>query len=128
MRRSSVFCLVIVLLALAGFTGQAAAQLDADASLSDAVRAGNIEAVRAILADGVNVDTPEADGATALHWAVRSGNREIAELLIDNGAYVRVENRYGVAPLYLAALAADAGMIEMLLAAGADPMTHPAGR
>ena len=123
MRRSSVFCLVIVLLALAGFTGQAAAQLDADASLSDAVRAGNIEAVRAILADGVNVDTPEADGATALHWAVRSGNREIAQLLIDNGAYVRVENRYGVAPLYLAALAADAGMIEMLLAAGADPMT-----
>ena len=117
MQRSSICRLAIVLLAVAGFSGQASAQ---QGSLADAVRTGNIDTVRTLLAAGVNVDTPEADGTTALHWAVRERNPEMTRLLIEAGAYVRVENRYGVTPLHLAALAADAGMIETLLAAGAE--------
>ena len=41
-----------------------------DVRLIDAVRARNLDRVRALLAERVNVNAPQGDGATALHWAV----------------------------------------------------------
>ena len=91
--------------------------------LVDAVKQRHHDAVRALLKQRVDVNTPEVDGTTALHWAVRADDREIAQLLLGAGAKANAANRYGVTPLSLAATNGSAAAIEMLLKAGADPET-----
>jgi ankyrin repeat protein len=96
---------------------------DVTVSLVDAVKEGNHEAVRALLARGNEVNRPEPDGTTALHWAVRASDAEAVTLLLRAGAKVSSANRYGVKPLTLAAINGDAAIIQQLLKAGADPNT-----
>lgn len=95
----------------------------ASAGLVDAVKKTDKAAVRALIAQKVDVNTPEADGTTALHWAARMEDAETAELLIRAGANVKAANRYGVAPLSVASINGNAAIIEMLLKAGADANT-----
>ena len=90
-------------------------------SLIDAVKAGNGQAVRALLKEHANVNATEADGMTALHWAVRADDMETAQLLLRSGANAKAANRYGVTPLSLASTNGSAAMIEVLIKAGADP-------
>lgn len=88
--------------------------------LVDAVKAQDHETVRALLKQGVDVNAPQADGATALHWAAHWDDRETAELLIRAGAQVNAGDDQGVTPLFLACTNASAQMAELLLNAGAD--------
>ncbi|HEY4870175.1 MAG TPA: ankyrin repeat domain-containing protein, partial [Candidatus Dormibacteraeota bacterium] len=91
--------------------------------LADAVKAGNRDAVRALLktpAGAADVNAREVDGTTALHWAVRTNDVETAEMLLAAGAHANVANRYGVTPLWLAATNGNAVIVEALLKAGAD--------
>lgn len=90
------------------------------ATLSEAVRRGDGEAVRALLRQRVNVNAPEPDGSTPLHWAVQSSNLEFAQLLIKAGANADVRTADGVTPLSLAAKNRDADIAKALLDAGAD--------
>ena len=99
----------------------AAPVVRASATLIDAVKTGNREAVRALLKTPADVNAADPDGTTPLHWAVRSDDRETVRLLLEAGANAKATNRYGVTPLSLAALNGSAPVMEMLLAAGADP-------
>jgi uncharacterized protein len=92
----------------------------ADARLIDAVKRGDLQAVRTLVARGAAVIGGEADGTTALHWAVRSGQLEIARALVKAGAPVNVATRYGVTPLALAAEIGDLPLVDMLAGAGAN--------
>jgi ankyrin repeat protein len=89
--------------------------------LIDAVKAGQVPAVRAALAEPGAVRAREADGTTALHWAVRADNLELTRLLLRAGADANVANRYDVTPLSLAATNGNAAIAGALLDAGADP-------
>ena len=94
-----------------------------DLRLIDAVKAGNREAVRVLLAPATAaaiVNVPEADGTTALHWAVQADDVDTARLLVGAGANANAANRYGVTPLSLAAANANAAIVRLLLDAGAD--------
>lgn len=94
--------------------------------LVEAAKEGDTAAVRALLQQGVDVNTAEVDGTTALHWAVYRDDLEAVDLLLRGGANVRATNRYGVAPLSLAARSGNTvngAMVERLLAGGADPKT-----
>ena len=82
---------------------------------------GDKTAVRALLQQKANVNTPQVDGTTALHWAVQTADLETADLLIRAGANVSVANRAGATPLLLASVNGNAAMIEKLLKAGANP-------
>ena len=86
----------VVLLSVAGVD---AAE---DLPLVDAVRDRDIVAVRALLQQGVDVNAPQADGATALHWAAHWDDLETADLLLHAGADVDAANDLGVTPLWLA--------------------------
>ena len=91
--------------------------------LIEAVKAGNIDTVRAMVAKHADVNAAEVDGTTALHWAAHFDNLAAADLLIRAGANVKAANRYLVTPLWLACINGSGAMVEKLLAAGADPNT-----
>lgn len=91
----------------------------APSSLLDAVKSGDMAAVKAALPVGVN--SAEVDGTTPLHWAVEHDDETLVDLLIKAGANVNAVNRYGVMPLASAAINGNATVIEKLLKAGADP-------
>ena len=89
----------------------------------DAVKSGNVEAVRALVQKRADVNIAEADGMTALHWAARNNDIESARLLVRAGANAKATTRYGFTPLALAAQNGSAPMLELLLKAGADAKT-----
>jgi uncharacterized protein len=95
----------------------------AESRLTAAVRSGDMNAIRDLLAQHVDVNLPEADGTTALYWAAQRNDLESADLLIRAGAHVKAASRYGVTPLALACINGSAPLIETLLRAGADPNT-----
>ena len=108
----------------AGLAGAPEAEAAArrDAPLVEAVKAADVDAVRALVGDpAVDVDAAAADGATALHWAVHRDDVRLVEVLLEAGADVAAANRYGVQPISLAAENGNAAVVEALLDAGADP-------
>lgn len=88
--------------------------------LIDAVKKGDVSAVRAQLKGGANVNTPEGDGATALHWAVYRDSADLVKLLLDAGASAKTANDLGVTPLHLAAANGNTAIIKLLLDRKAD--------
>jgi len=89
--------------------------------LIDAVRHQDVDAVLALLADGVDPDSSQPDGATPLHWAVHQSDKVSVTALLAAGANVNATNRLGASPLFIAASSGDAEMIALLVQAGADP-------
>ncbi len=84
-----------------------------------AAAAGNVDAVRALLAAGADPKAKNAFDATALMWGVT--NLEKVRLLVDAGADVNARSKQGMTPLLIAA--SNAGSIEivrLLLAKGAE--------
>jgi len=95
-------------------------------SLWSAARDGNLENVRAALADGADVDARAEDGATALFSAAEYGHAAIVAFLAEYGADVNVrasldvgDRAYGVSALGAAALRGYADVVRTLLNGGA---------
>jgi ankyrin repeat protein len=115
------FALLVPLLSL---TSHAAVNSDLrlnDLRLVEAVKIGDKDAARSLLKQHVDVNVPEADGATALAWAVHRDDLDTTQLLIRAGANVNKANDFGVTPLALAATNGNAAMVEYLLKSGANP-------
>ncbi len=92
-----------------------------DLRLIEAVKSGDIAAVRSLLEQHVDVNATQPDGATALAWAAERDDLETADLLIQSGANVNLANENGATPLWLAATMASSRMTEKLLGSGANP-------
>jgi ankyrin repeat protein len=99
----------------------AAVGLGASSDVADAVQRGDLAAVRALLAKKLDVNVPQADGATALHWAVYKQDLAAVDLLLRAGATATAANGFGATPLSLAAEGGNAAIVQRLLEAGADP-------
>ena len=112
---------VILSLVGAGCLAANAAAAGTDTPLLDAVKNRDTTAVQALVSQQVDVNGPQADGATALHWAAHLDDVAIADLLIGAGARVNAANDYGVVPLALACTNGNVAMVDRLLRAGADP-------
>ena len=89
-------------------------------ALSDAVRTGNIEDVKKLLAAGADVNAKDMYEDTPLYEAVKLGYKGIAELLLANGANVNVKNNVGWVPLHMATALDHNEIVELLVTNGAN--------
>ncbi len=106
-----MFCMVALL--------AAAAQ---PSPLADAAMRGDRVQVRALLAQGADVNAAQGDGMSALHWAAAKGDVEMTDLLVRAGAKVEAVTRNGAyTPLHLASKAGYAPVVRRLLKAGSTP-------
>lgn len=112
MKRVFALLFCTVLLSAAGFA--------AAGDVADAAMSKNGEALRTLIQQKADVNSPQADGTTALHWAARWDDAAMADLLIKAGAKAGAANRQGATPMFLAAMNGSATMIEALLKGGAD--------
>ncbi len=100
----------------------------AQSPISTAAKAGDKAAVRRLIVNKADVNTPAADGSTALLWAVYNSDLDMVRALLAAGAKPDVANRYGVTPVLQASRTGDMPILEALLTAGANPkLTHDDG-
>lgn len=96
--------------------------------LADAAQRQDVAAVKALIAEGADLNAAQADGMTALHWAVYHDDFSTTEELVKAGADVKAANRYGVTPLSLGCVNGNTKIVELLLSHGADvDATLPGG-
>jgi uncharacterized protein len=89
--------------------------------LVDAAKNMDKPAIEKLIAQHVDVNAADVDGATALHWAAYNDDLPTVELLIRQGATAATVNRYGVSPLSLACANGNGAVVRALINAGANP-------
>jgi uncharacterized protein len=93
----------------------------ADSRLADAAMNGDRDALRSLVKQKVDVNSPQGDGTTALHWAAFRDDLDMVKLLIAAGADVKAATREGaITPLFMACTNGNAAIITELLKGGAD--------
>ncbi len=94
---------------------------DLDSSLIAVAKTGDVNRVKALLAQGADVNA-KADkrGFTALHIAALAGDKDIVEVLLANKADVNAGDGLGGTPLICAAMKGHVGILKVLLAHGAN--------
>lgn len=98
-------------------TGVATGSWVSYASLHDAARANDANAVRAMLEAGANVDARDIHDRTPLHWAA---DASVAWALLEAGANVDARDKYSKTPLLVAVIFDSPNLIRALLDGGAD--------
>lgn len=108
-------CWILSFFAVAGLAAESN-----DLRLVEAAKNQDKQAIRDLLQQRLDPNTPQPDGATALHWAVHWDDMESADLLIRAGASVNATDDLGAMPLSLACTNGNATMVGRLLATGAN--------
>ncbi|MEM8631100.1 MAG: ankyrin repeat domain-containing protein [Pseudomonadota bacterium] len=90
--------------------------------LHKAVRNGDIEQVRALVAEGLNVAELDKAVGAPLHWAAARGHQEVAVFLLESGADVNQKALPpdNLTPLHFAATSGHPALAAVLVDAGAD--------
>jgi ankyrin repeat protein len=89
------------------------------APVADAAMRGDRAQVRALIAQGADVNAPQGDGMSALHWAAFRGDTLLTDMLLKAGAKLEAATRNGAyTPLHLASKGGHAAVVRRLLNAG----------
>jgi uncharacterized protein len=94
-----------------------------DARLVDAARTQDQKAVRALLAQKVDINARSSDGSTALLWLAHWNDLETANLLLGAGADANTANDFRMTPLSEACTNGNSALVRSLLKSGANPNT-----
>ena len=91
------------------------------AEIHEAVKKGDINKVKSILAENPDQVNAKANGGwTPLHLAAERGNKDVIELLIAKGAQVNAKDKFGSTPLHCAAWMGQKDVAELLIAKGVN--------
>lgn len=88
--------------------------------LIEAVMANDLETIKQLQANGVDIDTPAIGDGTAMIIAVKTNNRQIVQGLIELGADVNQSSRGDGNPLITAAMENNLELAQLLIDNGAD--------
>ena len=88
--------------------------------LLHSARVGAIERVRALLDQGVDVDSKDPCLQTSLMLASRRGHGALVALLCERGAHVNAASNHGSTALRWATVRGHLGVVKILVAYGAD--------
>ncbi|KJV83790.1 ankyrin repeat family protein [Orientia tsutsugamushi str. UT76] len=93
-------------------------------ALHEAVKSGNIQAVKSILCENSSLDyvnsSDDVSHNTALHYAVRACNLKIIDILLTHGANPNAKDMYNHTPFHYACSKGNLNVIKTLLKHGAD--------
>jgi beta-lactamase regulating signal transducer with metallopeptidase domain/ankyrin repeat protein len=92
-------------------------------SLLKAVKDGNIEKVKSLIAVGANVNAADNEGTTTLIFAIVSDHRDVVELLLAKGADINAKDKRDCAPMIHAVCNRNLDIINLLLDNRADVNT-----
>jgi ankyrin repeat protein len=92
----------------------------AEKSFIAAIQTNNIDAVKALLEKGADVNEPAYTTKTPLHYASHSRNKEILKLMMTEGADLEAKTEQGFTPLSYAVGLNHPDNCRILLEAGAD--------
>eukprot|EP00934_Nitzschia_sp_Nitz4_P000144 Nitzschia sp. Nitz4//scaffold23_size168460//114408//117133//NITZ4_002234-RA/size168460-snap-gene-0.165-mRNA-1//-1//CDS//3329543680//144//frame0 len=90
------------------------------ARLVGAATDGDLAAIKAILADGVDVNAVDWDGLTALIPAASAGHLEICQFLVSSGVDILAKDKDGISALMEASIMGHADVVSYLLERGAE--------
>jgi predicted DNA-binding WGR domain protein len=90
-----------------------------DNNLLNAVKSEDVEAVKTVLADKVNINGTSDNGSTVLMWACKIGKANIVKALVDAGANLNLSMSTGSSALAIAVKNNHVEVVKILLAAGA---------
>ena len=96
------------------------AQYTLDKQLWDAAEKGNVEEIRALLAQGANVDAVDTLGASALMAAALKGHLAAMRCLLEHGADASYKDEEWHTPLMCAIHSGDIAAVRLLLEHGAE--------
>ena len=121
MSRSSIILLSLSICLIGNAAAVEAGQGRGGAkSLHVAARQGDLEALKAQIAKGANLNQADRFGYTPLVCALEANGMEAFKLLLDAGADANVKDGTGAPPLVAAASRGQLQMVQLLLAKGAD--------
>jgi ankyrin repeat protein len=86
----------------------------------EAVLAGDVARLAALLDGGADVDALDPYGKTGLMIAATRGQVEVARLLIERGAALDTTAKYRLSALMLAVINGHVEIVRLLVHAGAD--------
>lgn len=92
---------------------------DKNEKLMSVAKSGNLQDLRAIIADGADIDYMDRYGRTPLSVAVHFNSRDMVKGLVESGANSN-HGRNGWEPLFLAILQDNTSLLQYLLENGAD--------
>jgi ankyrin repeat protein len=91
------------------------------APIHNAARIGNVNAVKAFLNSGTNINTKNYRGrSTPLHVAISFKRLEVIKLLLNRGATINAKNNWGQTPFLMAVYYGHLGIAKLLLNRGAN--------
>jgi ankyrin repeat protein len=85
-----------------------------------AIRRGDLEAVRRLVGAGLDINARDRYGQTALMIAAHGGRSDVVTFLVEHGAQLDRTAKYGLSALMLAVIRGDLGIATILVSAGAD--------
>jgi ankyrin repeat protein len=91
-----------------------------DEAFLSAAKEGELDKVKRLLAEGVDIDCSDAFSCTGLFWASANNHKSIVEFLIEKGANLNAGAGIGGTPLARAAYEGHVEVVELLLTKGAD--------
>lgn len=99
----------------------AVAPLLAQTSLADLIRSGKLDAARAQITAGADVNAAQPDGTRPIQWAVYKVDHALVSALLAKKADPNVTNLFGSTPISEAARLGDVKLVQILLDGGAKP-------